>query len=206
LDYAAAAQIYFKYRTDDLANNIDQAYLNAYRSEYSSSMLTPVTSAASSVVGDWTRDRTNCPDVVGSLIMEGIITNNFSFKFTSDIMSKVETAKFLFWDATTYQSLLEKGQAFAEENATMVKHMLLDSDGFYKAGYDKTAVKNLGDSIYVCGVVTTTDGETYRSGVISYSGHTYIKNKLNSSDANFADLVKCLAVYSDTAKAYFANR
>jgi hypothetical protein len=210
LDYAAAAQVSFDYKTDDLANNVtvEGVNLDDYRTAYVDTMLTPVVGADASIVGDWARDRVNCPSVVGSLILEGIITNNFSFKFTPEIMSDVQSAKFLFWDAQTYSQLLASGAEFSEENATVVKEMVLDSkDGYYKAGYDKTAVKNLGDSIYVCGVVTTSDGSEYVSGVISYSGHTWISNILKRTDAtaNDKNLAKYLAVYSDAARTNFAK-
>lgn len=145
--------------------------------------------------------------VIGSLILKGIITNNFSFKFTEDIMSKIDTAQCLFWDDATYAQLEADGTPFSESNATLNQELVKDNaDGYLKAGYDKTAVKNLGDTLYVCAVVTTMDGNTYRSGVISYSGHAYISNKVGSTDADLVDLVKDLTVYSDNAKTHFASQ
>ena len=207
LDYGAAAQLYFGYNTEDLANNIDQTYLDTYRTKYSASMLQAVTAADSSVVGDWSRDRVNCHNVIGSLILKGIITNNFSFKFTEEIMGNIDTAHCLFWDAATYAQLKADGASFSESNAMLNLELVKDpADGYLKAGYNKTAVKNLGDTLYVCAVVTTTDGSTYRSGIISYSGHAYIKNKVGATDEKLVDLVKCLTVYSDTAKMHFASQ
>lgn len=206
LDYAAAAQVQFGYKTEKLANDIeiDGVNLYDYRTAYTESMLESVVDADASVVNGWTRDTVKCPDVIGSLVLEGIITNKFSFKFTPAIMEDVQTAKFLFWDTDRYNQILQNGGIFSAENATITKDMVLDTDGFYKAGYDKTAVKNLGDSFYICGVVTTSNG-TYTSGVISYSGHRYIQNMLaeDSTEKHTKDLLKCLAVYSDAAKTYF---
>lgn len=206
LDYAAAAQIYFDYHTDNLANNIDQAYLDTYRTAYSADMLQSVISADSAVIGELTRDRVNCPTFIPSLILEGIITNNYSFMFTSEIMSKVDTASVMFWDKETYEQLLAAGEVFSESNATLIKDMELGTDGTFKGGYDRTAAKNMGDSLYICAMVTTTDGHTYYSGVASHSAHAYISGMLSSTVENLPELLKSLTAYGDLAKIYFADR
>ena len=206
LDYAAAAQIYFKYRTDDLANNIPQEYLDNYRTEFSEDMLKAVVQADSEVLNGWVRDRDNCPRMIASLILEGIITNNYNFKFTDSIMKDVVSAKVLFWDEETYYALKSSGKTFTMDNASDEYEMKLGDDGFYKGGYNKTAAQHMGKTLYTCGVVTTSDGNTYSSGVVAYSAHGYISSKLNDSEPNLPELLKCLATYGDCASVYFTNR
>lgn len=206
LDFGAAAQIQFNYRTDDLANAAMISDYSQYRSEYAAEMLQAAVTGDAALVDTWTRDKTNCPSVIASFILEGIITNNFRVKFTDSIMSDIQEAKFLFWDKETYDNMVTNGIKFADSEPTLVCEGVLES-GYYVGGYDRIAAKNLGDTLYMCMEVKTGNGETYRSGVISYNAHTYVKNKLNNeNDPVLHALVKALTVYGDCAKNYFADR
>ena len=206
LDYAAAAQIYFDYRTDDLANAAMIASYSNYRSEYAADMLQSVVSADTNLVGTWKRDKTNCPTVTPTLVLESIITSNFRVKYTQSIMNENQTATFMFWNKETYEEMQANNINFADMTPTMTVEADIEN-GTYQGGYNRVAAKELGDTFYMCVGVTTANGTTYRSGVISYSAHAYITDRLNNSqDADLLDLVKGLTVYGDSAKTYFANR
>lgn len=226
LNYAAAAQVNFDYKTEELANAIDAdtvkalfpnyttdkvntvvAAMTTYGTAYDVSMLDAVVAADSTIVGDWTRDKANCPTVVPSLALEGIITNNYKVKFTNAIMGNVKEAKMLFWTAEKYEELLAAGEVFSVENASYVQEFTdedKDTSGRYEGKYDKTAAKDLGKTLYLCAYVETNDGSVYVSGVISHSADAYLLDRVtNSTDAKMIAVAKALAVYGECANAQF---
>ena len=117
-------------------------------------------------------------------------------------------AKFLYWTTETYEELLAKGEAFSEANATEVIIMEIGEDGRYVGEYDKTAAKEMGNTIYVCGLIETTDGTVYNSGIVTHSAHAYLNGRINDAaeTAYMIALAKALVVYGDAAETYFANR
>jgi len=209
LDYAAAAQIYFGYRTDDLANDIDEAYLTAYRAAFEDTMISSVVAADPSIVGQLVRNRADCPKLLPYLGLEGVVVNKYKAQFADELMSKATGAKLLIWDSETYTNLLLTGGQFAKSNASVIKDMELQ-DGYYVGNYgdeENVAVKELGKTIYICVLLETSDGETYNSGVVAHSAHAYLADRLaNSTNADMIALSKALAVYGDAANTYFANR
>lgn len=205
LDYAAAAQIHFKYRTDDLANTKMIESYSKYRSEYAAEMLESVVAADPKLVDTWTRDKTSCPDIIASFILEGIITSNFRALFTDEINADRQTAKFMFWDQETYNNMLTTGTKFADSIPTMTCEAKFEGNR-YVGGYDRLAAKELGNTLYMCVEVTTSNG-IYRSGVLSFNYHLYVTMTLaGKNENNIHELVKALTVYGDSAKTYFANR
>jgi len=229
LDYGAAAQVNFGYKTDAPANNLDAetilglfpAYTEAqvntvinaaatYASAYSADMVIPTVSADAAIVGDWVRDTTAKANigVIPNLILEGIITNQYKVTLKGAAAGiTVKSAKMLFWDAKTYEALLVRGEAFSENNATLVQDWTdedKDEAGRYVGAYDKTAAKNLGKTLYLCALVEATDGTVYTSGVIAHSAHAYLADRIkNSTDADMVALAKALVNYGNAAKIYF---
>ncbi len=200
LDYGAAAQTYFNYKADDLVN----ATVAGTRTEYSGTMLNNVVGAQTSLVGDWKRDKVNCPTIIGSLILNGMITNNFRVMFSEAIMAEKKTATFKFWSAADYEEMVKNNITFAESKPTLTFTSEVGSDGYYMGGYPRTAAKDLGDTLYLCVEVTTEDGTTYRSGIIAYSVHAYVKDRIaNSQSDAMKNLVKAMTVYGEAAEAYF---
>lgn len=200
LDYASAAQERFGYPAETSVNDLADAYAQ-YRTEYHAAMLQPVESAVPAVVGEWStaENAGNCK-ISATLVLEEIITEKFMFRFADDILAQgIRCAEFLIWDSETYASLLAGGEQFSRENAVVTS--MTYADGKYVGSYDQCAVKDLGDTIYVCAVVETKDAE-YVSCVISYNGHCYLQAM--AEDDLEQDVVKALAVYSAAADAYFS--
>lgn len=205
LDYAAAAQTYFGYRINDLANAGDPEYMDQNRVAYTEDMMIAVKTADEVLVGTLTRDRDNCPTVLPSLILEGAITCNFRVRFSDSLMSENATATFKFWDAATYAKMQAENTGFADTAPTKTVTATVNEDGYYMGGYDNIAAKELSDTLYMC-VEITVDGKTYNSGIISYSPHAYVEDRLaNSSNNDLKVLLKQLVVYGDQAKSYFTN-
>ena len=222
MDYAAAAQVQFGYKLDDLANDIDVTELTtelgfeaaraeeilaafaANKTEYSADMVIPTVTPDSTVLGSWIRDTAakNKVGVNASLTLEGIITNNY--KFALKASGTVAQAKFLYWTTETYEALLAKGEAFSEANATEVIIMEIGEDGRYVGEYDKTAAKEMGNTIYVCGLIETTDGTVYNSGIVTHSAHAFLSGQIAKD--SMVTLAKALIVYGDAAETYFENR
>jgi len=232
LDYGAAAQINFGYKTEELANNLDSetilglfpAYTEAqvnkviseaatYASAYSADMVIPTVSADSAIVGNWVRDSVAKANigVIPNLVLEGIITNQYKVTLKGAAAGiTVKSAKMLFWDTETYEALLAKGEAFSEGNATMIQNWTdedKDKEGRYVGAYDKTAAKDLGKTLYLCALIEAEDGTVYTSGVIAHSAHAYLADRIEkSTDADMVALAKALVNYGDAAAYYFANR
>lgn len=200
LDYAAAAQERFGYPAETSVNALADEYAQ-YRTEYHSAMLQPVEPADPAVVGEWStaENAGNC-QISATLVLEEAITEKFLFRFADDILAQgIRCAEFLIWDSETYASLLASGEQFSRENAVVTTMEYVG--GKYVGRYDQCAVKDLGDTIYVCAVVETQDAE-YVSGVISYNGHYYLQ-AMAEDDLEQA-VVKALAVYSAAADTYFS--
>jgi len=232
LDYSAAAQVNFGYKTEELANNLDAetilglfpAYTETqvnkviseaatYASAYNADMVIPTVSADASIVGDWNRDATAKANfgVTPNLVLEGIITNQYKITLKGAVANaEIAYARILFWDAETYEQLLADGVPFNEYNATMVQDFSednKDNQGRYVGAYDKTAAKDMGKTLYLCVLVDDWDGNTYTSGVIAHSAHAYLADRIkNSTDADMVALAKALVNYGDAAAYYFANR
>ena len=211
LDYGTAAQYYFKnYRIDDLANDItvkdksgNVIDLNTYRTAYTADMIISTVAADKNVLGSWARNKTDCPTISPQLEMAGRVNYMFTFKFTSAIREKAVSGTAMFWDKATYEQIKANGGQFSEDNATLVVSMPKNSNGYYYAVYDRANIADLGDSLYVCGVVTDASGNTYTSGVVPYNAHAYASDRIKNGSGNIIELSKTLVVYSNMAKAYF---
>lgn len=200
LDYSAAAQTYFGYKADDLVN----AGITAERSDYANAMLESLDSVSSALAVDWERDTKNCPKIFASLVLNNVVTLNFRAKFSDKIMAEEQPATFMFWSEADYAKMVADGITFAASSPTMTVDAVLTNDGYYMGGYS-VAADELGDTIYVCAEVTV-DGIIYRSGVVAYSTHTYVKDRLsNSKNENMKNLVKALTVFGEAAEVYFGK-
>ncbi len=188
LYYGAAAQTYFGYNVNDLANkNIVQDHP---ATAWDETLLTPVT--------DFDTNVTASANVVSNgktLSLDGAVATNYYFK-VNDITA--ESAELLVWDGVTDKLTLD--------NVTYTKDMV-KGNGEYGGQANPFAAKEYSKTVYVCAHFVDSDGNDHHSEVIAFSPEAYAENRIeNSSNANLVALMKRMVVYGESARIYFANK
>lgn len=210
LNYGAASQTYFGYKTDSLVNNCLQEsdkILN-WNDEYLDTAPTPDTEMTKDIVSTGTLTSNG-----NTLLLEGAVSIKY-YIGVGDDASKFKTAEsavFYFWTEEDYNSLMARGEALSRENASYTRSAeLVYSGSAY--GYEYTAVseqfvaKEFGRTLYRALYVVDSEGTLHCSGVSSYSPETYASQKINDGQtAKIDELVMWLTVYGERAKAYFGN-
>ena len=199
LNYGAAAQVYFGYKTNDLMNASLTAAQKALVKAYSSDMLVGAVAADSSKTGNFTKTSTGFSARSASVSFEGAFAINYYFTPNQTVSGDIT---FYYWSAEDYAA----ASTLTTSNATGKMTMVKSSDGSYWAQVSGIAAKQIDETFYVCAVYKSGWFSTYRTGVIAYSLSKYCMNNANSSDAAMADLAKATAVYGYYAEAYFANK
>jgi DNA-directed RNA polymerase subunit RPC12/RpoP len=193
LNYGAAAQIYFNYKTDSLMNSqlTDEhlALLDSYRSD----MMTPSVVADAAKAANFVRNggHTSCFPVI---VLEGAfaISYNYIPKY-----SPVGDITMYVWDQDTFASV----DVLTKENATAA--ICMNPGAVYTAEVGGIAAKDLDQAVYVSFVYN--DGITeYCSGVLNYSIGDYCTSKVNAADAT-AEMAAAIAVYCYYAKQMFCG-
>lgn len=211
LNYGAASQVYFGYKTDSLVNSClqDSDKELVWNDEYLDTAATPDAEMTENIVSTNTLKSNG-----NTLLLEGAVSVKYYVGVGSDA-SKFENARsavFYFWTEEDYNALLSRGEALSYENASYTKEaMLVYSGSSY--GYEYTAVseqfvaKEFGKTLYSTLCVVDSDGTEHSSGVSSYSPETYAYQKINDTKtAQIDELVKWLTIYGEYAKAYFADK
>jgi hypothetical protein len=199
LNYGAAAQVYFGYKTNDLMNASLTAAQKALVRTYSSDMLVGAVAADSSKTGNFTKTSTGFSARSASVSFEGAFAINYYFTPNQTVSGDIT---FYYWSAEDYAA----ANTLTTSNATGKMTMVKSADGSYWAQVSGIAAKQIDETFYVCAVYKSGWFSTYRTGVIAYSLSKYCMNNANSSDAAMADLAKATAVYGYYAEAYFANK
>jgi len=190
LNYGAAAQLQFGYRTDCLMNAHLTPEQRALVRDYDASMLDAVIPADINKVGEFTSNN-GYLEIRPSVSFEGAFAINFYFTPTQNTSL---CGMMYYWDADTYARVDE----LTSKNAT--GKMWMNYDGTAWIGEVRgLAAKDIDKTIYIAGIYID-DAGTYSSGVISYSLGRYCENVANQGIA----LGEATAVYGHYAKAYFA--
>ncbi len=190
LNYGAAAQEYFGYKTDALMNASLTAEQQALVQAYDPSMVQNVVKADSSKVGAFKMNG-GYDNIYPTVSFEGAFSINYYFvpnKTVDDGM------KFYYWDAETYASV----DVLTAENATNVMYASQDGSN-WGAAVEGIAAKQIDETVYVAAVYTS-NGVEYPTNVIAYSLGNYCKSIAGNGNAFGA----ATAVYGFYAKAYFA--
>ena len=181
LNYGAAAQEYFGYRTDDLMNADLTADQQALVSGYSDDMIPALTAAETEI-----RRTTGFGKLSASVNFGGALGINYIFEPTQSMDGEM---KLYVWTSADEPLTLE--------NASQVLTMTANGSK-YTARVSGIAARNAGDTVYACGVYES-NGETYCTGILTYSVAAYCKAFANGTTA-FQPMASAAAVY-----AYYAN-
>ena len=195
LNYGAAAQQYFGYRTDALMNAGLTAEQQALVSAYDQSMISGVEAADSSKLGDFAKTEEGFGKLSASVSFDGAFAINYYMTTTKAVEGDVTM---YFWTASDYANASE----LTAENATGSVTMTAGAE--YWASVCDIAAKEIDDTVYVAAVYTS-EGETYCSGVRAYSLGQYCKTKAADEAAAVQDFAAATAVYGYYAKNHFAN-
>ena len=211
LNYGAASQEYFGYKTDALANaslsEADKAL--AFDNSYLTSLIKIDEAVAAAFAS--TETITNNGQ---TLILEGATSIKFYMGVGEDStkFEAAESAIFYFWTEEDYKAILASGAVLSVENASYTKTAEFAYAGAsygyeFSAASDEFVAKDLGKTLYTALVVVDSEGVTHCSGVIAYSPEAYAEYKLNDGvESGIDTLVKWLVVYGEYAKTYLENK
>ena len=189
MNYGAAAQLYFGYKTDDLMNANLSAEQKAMISEYSEDMLEDVVMAGDKANGLAANGAVTSKSA--SVNFGGAFGINYNFVTTH---TPDGVMKLYVWTKADF----EKADSLTLENASQMIVMTNCGPNAYTARVSGIAAKNVEDTVYVCGIYEA-DGVTYSTGVLPYSVGNYCE-RLAAQEGKFQDLAKATCVY-----AYYAR-
>ncbi len=199
LNYGAAAQTSFGYKTDSLMN----AGLTDAQKEpaWSSSLVRTTWGVDEEKTGNFVRDESIITSRTANLSLEGKISTNFRVMFSEAAAgAPVAKAEILIWTEADFLA----ADVLTEENATFISQMRLESDGKYLYEYNKAAPKEMFSAVFACAKITDTNGNVHYGGVAVYSPERYGYANYNKGTAE-AHLSRCVVVYGDAARTYFGD-
>ena len=225
LNYGAAAQQHFNYKTNELANAclqkyVDQGLLDAEHlvMHWDANLLTALVDADENMKVNFPEN--NAKRTAKTLRLEGAVEvkMTFAYQVTDDKGTQLPdgaSVTVYFWNSKTYEALKAAGEALTKENATSVRtgeeitSTYSANYGYEYAAFSEGApAKELGDTVYAAAVFTMADGTEYCSGVCVYSAENYAEAKLEAANAaeTLKNVVKWMVIYGEAAKNYFASR
>lgn len=196
LNYGAAAQLYFGYRTDDLMNAALTEDQQALAVAYDPGLFAGAIPADQSKIGSFAKTDVGFSSRSATVSFDGAFAINYYLKPDASVDGEIT---FYYWSARDYGAAATLTAANA--NGTMV--MQDNGDGSFYARVTGIAAKQIDDTYYVAAVYSNGDSQ-YCSGIIAYSLSRYCMN--NAKDGNpMQALAAATAVYGYHAKAYFSQ-
>ena len=193
LNYGAAAQTYFGYRTDAPVNADLTAEQKALISGYDAAMMDAVVQADSAKLGEFVSDK-QYTKRYPTISFEGAFSINYYFQPS---LTPVGDVTMYLWSLSDFNA----ATTLTRQNATKAIPMELTETGEYLAAVEGIAAKDLDKAVYVSFVYS--DGTTeHAAGVIGYSIGTYCNTQATKT-GTFADLAAATAVYGYYAKQAF---
>ncbi len=197
LNYGAAAQVFFDYRTDDLMNSGLTTAQQALAKPYTSDLLVGSVPADPGKSGSFLKTAAGFTGMSVSVSFEGAFMINY---YIAPDRAVEGDLTFYYWSAEDYAA----ANTLTTGNATGTVAMKAQSNSTYSAQVTGIAAKQIDDTYYVCGVYTS-GGNTYCTGIVAYSLSRYCKTNAGSADPGMQNLAKATAVYGYHAATYFAN-
>ncbi len=191
LNYGTAAQKYFVYNINDLANKNIDAFQNLATAE-----RTLLNNKAGTEDSSYEAQISNFNLIFDNKVV--IVAALSDAKFDDAKKAAVEDS----W----YAQITYKGIAGDDRSATIY---LNDEESFAKQGkywcvlFDGLAAKEMSTIVTIA--IYNGDGEQV-SNSVTYSIESYAAGKTNSSTANMPELVKAMMKFGDSDKYYFENK
>jgi hypothetical protein len=207
LNYGAAAQTYFGYKTDalvnaDLSNDtyasiVSGLGITAYDSSLFSGAFATVSNEKLGEFKATTNGFVSAENKAAksvSVSFDGAFAINYYFRPSETVNGDVT---FYYWSSEDYAS----AEVLSSENATGTANMVLCEDGRYWMDVSGIAAQDIDDAFYA--VAIYSDGtNTFSTGVIPYSVSKYCVSKANGGN-DLAELAQTTAMYGYSAKLYF---
>ena len=194
LNYGAAAQNYFNYRTDDLMNASLTAEQQALVVSYDPALFAGAVPADPSKAGSFAKTEVGFSSRSATVSFDGAFAINYYFQPNAAIDGEIS---FYYWTAEDYAA----ASTLTTANATGRMLMTVNGDGSYYARVTGIAAKQMDDTYYVAAFYTS-DFEVCCTGVIAYSLSKYCMNNAVAGN-EMQELAAQTAVYGHHAKLYF---
>ena len=191
LNYGAAAQAYFGYRTEDLMNAGLTDEQKALVKPYDASCFQGAVKAEPAKTGVF-GNASGFGDRSASVSFEGAFAMNFYVKPTAPMDSNLY---FYYWTPEAHAG----AEVLTAANASG-KLVMVEDNGVYHASVEGIAPKDLDKTYYVAGIYLS-DAQVCSTGVIAYSLSRYCMSNANGS---MGALAQATAMYGYYADAYFA--
>lgn len=196
LNYSAAAQVYFGYNTEKLANADLTDEQKALPEAFCPDMVTAVTVVAPEKQGIFANNkgfRVRMP----AISFEGAFSIHYFF--TPAYVPKAGITLY-YWTEEAFDA----ADVLTEDNASGTIAMEGKTEDQYRGDLEGIAAKELNRAVYVAAVYSDDTG-TWTSGVLGYSIGSYCVSLATKGDA-IADLAMSTAVYGYHANRYFSER
>ena len=193
LNYGAAAQTYFGYKTDALMNGDLTAAQKGLAASYDAGMVATVTQTSGAKLGQFINDK-QYTRRYPTVSFEGAFCINYYFQPTQNVVGDVTM---YIWSPEDYNA----AEVLTKENATKAVTMTLTESGEYLGTVEGIAAKDLDKAAYV--TFCYSDGTTeYCGGVLGYTIGSYCATQADKTGA-LADLAAATAVYGYYARQMF---
>ncbi len=192
LNYGAAAQVYFDYKTDALMNAGLSAEQQALVQDYDGAMVEDIVNPDESKVGQFVMS-SGYSNIHPTVSFQGAFSINYYFtpKYTP-----ADGVTFYYWTATDYKN----ADVLTPENATGTIKMTSDN-GVYNTAVTGISARQIDETVYIAAVYhSATTGTAFYTRVIAYSLGNYCETLANNGNAFGA----ATAVYGYYAKQYFS--
>jgi hypothetical protein len=196
LNYGAAAQKYFGYKTGALMNaELTQAQ-KALVIGYDATLFKGTVPVNTDKRGSFAA-AAGFSDKAVTVSFDGAFAINYYFTPSATVSSTVDL---YYWNPGDYAAI----SAMTAGNATGKLTMVRQDNGAYWAQLGGIAAKALDETYYVAAVYTDAAGNRCCSGVVAYSLSRYCMNNAKEGK-DMQELAAATAMYGYYAKHYFTN-
>ena len=196
LNYGAAAQQHFGYRTDDLMNAFLTDEQKALVGSFTADMVDPLLRVDSTKAGDFIYQAEAFGAMYPAVVFEGAFKINYYFQTVYELDGDMTL---YYWTLTDFNKL----DVLTMDNATGSAIMQnVEGSSIYTAAVEGIAAKRVNQPVFVVGVYES-EGVQYCTGVIPYSLGAFCSQLAAKGSETAKALAEATAVYGDCAKQYF---